>query len=224
MTDIGDQTHNRSGAAQRRASILPLDRFSAFSDGVFAIAITILVLELAVPSLSIPLPEALRELWPDFLGYFISFIYIGGIWISHASMTRLMKRGDSVAYGLNLLMLLFVALLPFMTSLMVTRLSGPDVSLATFIYGLNVLIASLALSLMMFYVAREPRLVVDELADDSLKRLYRQRWIAIGVGAFAVILALVAPFVAVALYLVVAVLFLILPLLGMHRARRNAAR
>jgi len=59
--------------------------------------------------------------------------------------------------------------------------------------------------------------VVDELADDTLKRLYRQRRIAIGVGAFAVILALVAPFVAIALYLILAVLFLVLPLLGMHR-------
>jgi len=221
---MGDQPHNRSGIAQRRATLLPLDRFNAFSDGVFAIAITILVLELAVPSLSVPLPEALRELWPDFLGYFISFFYIGGIWISHASLTHLMKRGDTIAYGLNLLMLLFVALLPFMTRLMVTRISTPDISMATFIYGLNVLIASLTLSLLIFYVARQPQLVVDELADDSLTRLYRQRWIAIGGNAFAVILALVAPFVAVILYLVVAVLFLVLPLLGMHRARRNVAR
>jgi uncharacterized membrane protein len=221
---MGDQSQNRSGIAQRRATILPLDRFNAFSDGVFAIAITILVLELAVPSLSVPLPEALRELWPDFLGYFISFFYIGGIWISHASLTHLMKRGDSIAYGLNLLMLLFVALLPFMTRLMVTRISTPDISMATFIYGLNVLIASLTLSLLIFYVARQPQLLVDELADDSLKRLYRLRWIAIGGNAFAVILALVAPFVAVILYLVVAVLFLVLPLLGMHRARRNATR
>ena len=221
---MGDQPHNRSGIAQRRATLLPLDRFNAFSDGVFAIAITILVLELAVPSLSVPLPEALRELWPDFLGYFISFFYIGGIWISHASLTHLMKRGDTIAYGLNLLMLLFVALLPFMTRLMVTRISTPDISMATFIYGLNVLIASLTLSLLIFYVARQPQLVVDELADDSLKRIYRQRWIAIGGNAFAVILALVAPFVAVILYLVVAVLFLVLPLLGMHRARRNVAR
>ena len=171
-----------------------------------------------------PLPEALRELWPDFLGYFISFFYIGGIWVSHASLTHLMKRGDSIAYGLNLLMLLFVALLPFSTRLMVMRISTPDVSVATFIYGLNVLIASLTLSLLLFYVARQPHLVIDEFADDSLKRLYRQRWIALGVGAFAVLLALVAPLVAVGLYLVVAVLFLIFPLFGMHRARHNAAQ
>jgi hypothetical protein len=66
--------------------------------------------------------------------------------------------------------------------------------------------------------------VVDELADDSLKRIYRQRWIAIGVGTFAIILALVAPLVAVALYLIEALLVIVLPLLGMHRARRSAAR
>ena len=169
-----------------------------------------------------PLPEALRELWPDFLGYFISFFYIGGIWISHASLTHLMKRGDFIAYGLNLLMLLFVALLPFTTRLMVTRISTPDVSIATFIYGLNVLIASITLSVLMFYIARQPQMVIDELADDTLKWLYHQRWIAIGVGAFAVILALVAPLAAVGLYLVIAVLFLVLPLIGLHRARRNA--
>jgi TMEM175 potassium channel family protein len=182
------------------------------------------VLEIAVPSLSSPLNEAFKDLRPDFLGYFISFFYIGGIWISHASLTQLMKRGDSISYGLNLLVLIFVALLPFVTRLMVTRISTVDISMATFIYGLNVLISSLMLSLLMFYVAQQPHLVVDKLADDTLKRLYRQRWIAIGVGTFAVILALVAPFVAVVLYLIVAVLFLLLPIFGMHRARRNFTR
>ena len=224
MNDLGDQSQNRSGTAQRPATILPLDRFNAFSDGVFAIAITILVLELAVPSLSVPLPDALRELWPDFLGYFISFFYIGGIWISHANLTNLMKRGDSISYGLNLLMLLFVALLPFTTKLMVTRISTPDVSLAAVIYGLNVLLASLAMSLLMFYVARQPTLIIDEIADDTLRRLYHQRWIAIGVSTFAVIVALVAPLIAVALYFTAAVLFLVFPLFGMHRARRDIGR
>jgi len=221
---MGTQNQNKTGTTPRRTTILPLDRFNAFSDGVFAIAITILVLELAVPSLAVPLPEAFRELWPDFLGYFISFFYIGGIWISHSNLTHLMKRGDSIAYSLNLLMLLFVALLPFMTRLMVTHLSTPDISIATFIYGLNVLIASLMLSLLIFYIARQPQLLIDKLSDETLKRIYRQRWIAIGVGAFAVILALVAPFVAVVIYLVVAVLFLVLPLLGIRLARRNAAQ
>jgi uncharacterized membrane protein len=208
----------------RQATVLPLDRFNAFSDGVFAIAITILVLELAVPSVSAGILASLRELWPDLLGYFMSFFYIGGVWISHARLTGLMKQGDATAYGLNLVMLLFVALLPFTTGLLVTHLDGPEVTIAAVIYGLNVLVATFAMSLLMFHVARQPLLLADDLADDSLKRMYRQRWIVIGVGTFAVVLAFVAPLVAVALYLVVALLFLVLPLLGMHRARRNAAR
>jgi uncharacterized membrane protein len=166
--------------------------------------------------LSIPLPEALKELWPDFLGYFISFFYIGGIWISHAN---LMERGDSISHGLNLLVPLFVTLLPFTTRLMMTGISTPKISIAAFIYGLNVYIVSLSLSLLMFYVARQPMLIIDDIADDTLRRLYHQRWIAIGVGTLAVILALVVPFVAVTHYLTAAILFLVLPLFGMHRAR-----
>jgi uncharacterized membrane protein len=223
MNNSDQEPLGSNDARQHAATILPLDRFNAVSDGVLASAITILVLELAGPSLSEPLVPALWELWPDFLGYFMSFFYIGGIWISHSSLTQLMKRGDSIAYGLNLLMLLFVALLPFTTRLMVTHMSDPDVATAAIIYGLNVLVASITLTLLMVYVARQPQLLVDDLADNALTRLYRQRWIGVGVGAFAVILAFVAPRAAVALYLLVAVLFLVLPLLGMYRARRRVA-
>ena len=222
MNNSDEEPLGSNDTGQHAATILPLDRFNAFSDGVLAIAITLLVLELAVPPLSEPLLPALRELWPDFLGYFMSFFYIGGIWISHASLTQLMKRGDSIAYGLNLLMLLFVALLPFTTKLMVAHVPEPDVATAAIIYGLNVFVASLTLTLMMVYVARQPQLLVDEIADNALTRLYRQRWIGVGVGAFAIVLAFVAPRAAVALYLLVAVLFLVLPLLGMYRARRRA--
>jgi uncharacterized membrane protein len=121
-------------------------------------------------------------------------------------------------------MLLFVTLLPFTTRLMVIHISTPDVSLAALVYGLNALLATLALSLLMFYIARQPRLMVDEVSDDTLKRMYRQRWFATGVGAFAVILSLVAPLVAIVLYLVEALILLVLPLLGMHRARRKTER
>jgi uncharacterized membrane protein len=58
MTDTGDQTGNNASTVQHRATILPLDRFNSFSDGVFAIAITILVLAIAAPALSVPLPVA----------------------------------------------------------------------------------------------------------------------------------------------------------------------
>ena len=225
MTDETDQKRASEGAKQDHTVFFPsLDRFNAFSDGVLAIAITLLVLELPVPAVSVALLPALKESWPEFLGYLISFAFIGSIWLTHSTLTKMMNRGDSIAYGVNLVLLLFVALLPFSTSLMVTHLAAPDVRVAVIFYGLNVLLASLTLSLLMFYVAREPALVVDQMADETLRMLYRERWVVIAVSVFALAMAFVAPFVAVGLYLVSTVLLLALPLVGLGRRWRRPAR
>ena len=203
----------------RTADVLPLDRFNAFTDGVFAIAITLLVLELSVPAVGGRLLPALAEQWHEFLGYLISFVFIGGIWVSHAGMTKLMRHADTLAYGIDLLMLLFVGVLPFSTNLMVTHLSGPDVEPAVIIYGVNVLLASLALSLLMFYIASERSLVVDGVADETLEAKVRQRWIVIALNVAAIALAVVAPEAAVGLYLVMTFLALALPLIHLRRRR-----
>ena len=199
--------------------LLPLDRFNAFSDGVFAIAITLLALELSVPVASGRLLSALVEQWPEFLGYFISFAFIGGMWLTHARMTRLMKQGDAAVFGINLLVLLFIGVLPFTTSLMVKNLSGPDVEIAVLVYGVNVLIASLLLSFLLVYSARDRRLVEDEVADATLAAIARRRWAAIGIEVIAILFALIVPMVAVALYLAATLLLLIAPLIRLHRSR-----
>jgi uncharacterized membrane protein len=159
------------------------------------------VLESSVPRGAVRVLPALREQWPDFLGYYISFAFIGGIRITHSGATKYMKRGDAAAYGPNLLLLLllFVGLLPFTTDLMVTHLSGPDVEISVLLYGVNVLLGSLMLSLLILYLAREPALLVDNIAEGTLRRLSRQRWTAIGLNVVAIALALVAPLVAVGL-------------------------
>jgi uncharacterized membrane protein len=163
------------------------------------------------------LVPALLESWPDFLGYIMSFAFIGGIWLTHSGLTRFMKRGDTVANGVNLLLLMLVALVPFSTSVMVTHLSTPDIGIAVFVYGMNVLLASLTLSLLIRYIAHEPSLVADDIADETLRRISKQRWISIGVNSIAVAVAFIAPFVAVGLYLIQTILLLVFPLVGMHR-------
>jgi uncharacterized membrane protein len=195
----------------------PLDRFNAFSDGVFAIVITLLVLELPVPAPGVPLSEGLAEAWPDVLGYFISFAFVGGIWLSHAALTKVMKRGDDISFRLNLVMLLFVSLLPFTTKVMVSHMKGPDARIAVVEYGLNLLIASGLLTALMFYAARDRHLVVDNVADERLKRAYRQRRGYLIASAVAVIVALVAPTVALGFYIVLAVAFIVQPLFGARR-------
>jgi uncharacterized membrane protein len=94
MSDEPQRKVEGDGATEQDRRSLPLDRFNAFSDGVFAIAITLLVLELTVPREGVPLLPALRAQWPEFLGYYISFAFIGAIWITHSSVTKSMKRGD----------------------------------------------------------------------------------------------------------------------------------
>jgi uncharacterized membrane protein len=218
-----DQSVRRSvsgSRTSRSADVLPLDRFNAFTDGVFAIAITLLVLELSVPADGGRLLPALAEQRHEFLGYLISFVFIGGMWVNHAGMTKLMRHADTLAYGIDLLMLLFVGVLPFSTNLMVTHLSGPDVEAAVMIYGLNVLLASLCLSLLMFYIASERSLVVDGVADETLEAKVRLRWIVIALNVAAIALAVVAPLAAVGVYLVMTFLALALPLIHLRRRRQ----
>ena len=113
-------------------------------------------------------------------------------------------------------------MLPFTTSLMVRNLSGPDVEVAVLVYGINVLIASLLLSFLLVYIARDRRLVVDEVADDTLAAIARRRWAAIGIEVIAILCALIAPQVAVGLYLVATLLLLIAPLVRLHQSRGRA--
>jgi hypothetical protein len=105
---------------------------------------------------------------------------------------------------------------------MVTHVNSPDVSAGVVFYGINVLLASLMLSLLLFYVAREPGLAVDGIAEQRIKRMYVQRWMVIGVNLFALAMALVAPLIAVGLYLVTTVLFLAMPLLGFGQHWRKS--
>jgi uncharacterized membrane protein len=210
-----------SNAEAKIERTLPLDRFNAFSDGVFAIAITLLVLEITVPKQGVRLLPALREEWPEFLGYYISFAFIGGLWVVHSAVTKLMKRADAVTYALNLVLLLFVGLMPFATNVMVTHLTGADARAAVLLYGVDLLAASLVLSLLILYIAREPTLLVDDIAEGTLRGVARERWISIGLNVFAIAMALLAPLVAVVLYLVGTTILLVIPVVGLRRHRRR---
>jgi TMEM175 potassium channel family protein len=216
---VEPQRPQDSGEVRDRS--LPLDRFNAFSDGVFAIAITLLVLEITVPHADVPVGPALRAQWPEFLGYFISFAFIGGIWIAHSGVTKYMKRADTESYAMNLLLLLFVGLLPFSTALMVTHLNGSDARFSVALYGINLLLASVVLSLLILYLAREPSLLVDNIAEGTLRRISGRRWAALGLNVLALAVGLAAPKAAVGLYLVETALLLVIPFLGMRRHRRQ---
>jgi len=116
----------------------------AFSDGVFAIAITLLVLEIAVPSGSeAHLLGAVLGQWPSYLAYLVSFSTIGAVWLEHTVITEFLESATSTLIRLNLLLLLVVSFLPFPTKLLGEYI-GEDAPerVAVTIYGLNLLLAS----------------------------------------------------------------------------------
>jgi uncharacterized membrane protein len=205
------------GRAEDSAEFHPLDRFNAFSDGVFAIVITLLVLALPVPPENIPVLPALAKSWPEFLGYAISFAFVGGIWLSHAALTKYLKRGDAISFRLNLVLLLFVSLLPFSTHLMVLHVEGEGVREAVAVYGVNLFLASGMMTALMYYAAHDRYLVVDDLADDKLKRAFRRRRAYLVFGALIIVVGLVAPMIALGLYIALTFGFILQPLLGMRR-------
>ena len=91
-------------------------RLEAFSDGVFSIATTLLVLDIALHPPGSPLKQVL-EAWPYYLAYLVSFLTIGGAWLAHTALTDRLARADAILLRLNLLVLLGVGFLPFPTGL-----------------------------------------------------------------------------------------------------------
>ena len=112
-------------------------RLEAFSDGVFAIAVTLLVLDLKVPESPERLLQQLFAEWPSLLGYLVSFSFISASWIAHAGLTHLLRNVDAVFLGLNLLLLLLVSFLPFTTSLFTKHLTDSGERVAVVAFGLN---------------------------------------------------------------------------------------
>jgi uncharacterized membrane protein len=144
------------------------DRTEAFSDGVFAIAITLLVLELKPPNTDHQsLWHGLVHEWPQFAAYLTSFFIIGIMWVNHHSMFRAIVRGDRVLLFLNLLLLLWTSLLPFPTRLVADHLraGGHDAAVAEAVYSANLTLAAIAFSLIWMWAVRGGRLLAAPLGS-----------------------------------------------------------
>jgi uncharacterized membrane protein len=208
-------------------STLPLGRLEALSDGVIAIAITLLALELAVDvDAGDDLLAAILDEWPAYLAYVTSFLTIGVVWMVHSAITAGLRAADGVLYRLNLLLLLLVSFLPFPTKLVGSYVDDEDAErVAVVFYGLTLFAIVVSLTLVVRYASSRPELVGDHVDEEA--QLAASRYtpsyviyaVAIGVG-------LVFPFAAVALYLGAA-LYIGVPartiqrLLRRHESRRS---
>ena len=172
-----------------------IGRILALSDGVFAIAITLLVLQIAVPATTsgAALPEALLALWPRYLAYAVSFVVIARFWITHRLAFRLIARDDAVLTWLNLLLLMFVGFLPFPTAVLGSHGGSPA---AAVLYATSVILASIASAAYWWYASGRGRLLRPD-ADRARVRALRARGL-LGPAFFTLTLpiAVFAPYAA----------------------------
>jgi uncharacterized membrane protein len=207
----------------------PKGRVEAFSDGVFAIAITLLVLEIAVPTVNGH--ELLRELWGErqiFLTYFVAFMAIGVVWMEHSVLVDSLHHVDAVFMRLNLLLLLLVAFLPYPARLMSDYFHAHDLSgerVGVVYFGLVLFLQSVMLLVLARYAEREELLGQDTREERAeAGRVKYQVTPSLILYAVAAGLGLLLPYVGIALYLLIA-LYLAIPIQTVRRMLgRGSAR
>jgi len=148
-----------------------LDRTLAISDGVFAFAVTLLVLDLIVPSLapgasSIDLWQALTKEYISFFSYILSFLIAGVWWNAHHRNFDRIRRSDSALRWLNLLFLLWIALLPFFTKILDQYI---NLQLGVVLYATDQAAAGIFLTLIWMYASKNHRLIDKNMNESSIK-------------------------------------------------------
>lgn len=186
------------------------NRIEAFSDGMFAIAITLLILEIKVPAPgSGGLGKALLQQWPSYLAFLLSFFYIGVMWMNHHRMFTHIRRSNDTLLILNLLLLLGVTAVPFPTAVLAAHLGTPDQRTAALFYnGVYVVIALFFNVLWRYAVRRE---LLDKSLTSSAAMITRQYAVGPLMYALCMVLAFFNVRVSLGLNVALAVYFALPP-------------
>jgi uncharacterized membrane protein len=194
-------------------------RLETFADGVMAIAITLLILEVRVPAVGgRSLSTELAAEWPSYAGYVVSFLTIGIIWVNHHQMFKLIGRVTHGFLMLNVIFLMTIAFLPFPTALVADYIRIPDSRTpATVVYGLTMVAIAIMFNVVWRSASRDGRLLidgVDRAGVDRISKSYLGGPIAYTV---ATLLAFVNAFLSLGVFAAMA-LFWLLPSSGIQFA------
>jgi uncharacterized membrane protein len=194
-------------------------RIEAFSDGMFAIAITLLILEIKIPPAGQGnLAAALLRQWPSYLAFFLSFAFIGIMWMNHHRMFRHIERSNDTLLVLNLLLLLGVTAIPFPTAVLAVHLGTSGQRTAALLYnGVFVVIAIFFNVLWRYAVSRR---LLDKSMQASAAMISRQYAYGPLMYAACFVVAWIDVRVSIALNVALAIFFALPPSL-MRRADSN---
>ena len=203
---MGDETGERSQTT----------RLEAFSDGVFAIAITLLVLEIRVP----PAPEGaaagarlvteLRHLWPSYLGFAMSFAVVGIMWANHHNVLKLVRRADPTFVGINTLLLFCVSFLPFPTAVLAEYLRVPaERTTAALVSGGTLTVTAVVFNALWLYASRWGALLRADVDREQVRTITRRYMPGAPLYLAATLLALWSVAASLAMHGLLAVLYVL---------------
>jgi uncharacterized membrane protein len=200
-------------------------RLEAFSDGVLAIVITLLILDVKVPPAATGhLGRELAAQWPQYAAYLTSFLVIGIIWLNHHATVQLLARTDHTVQVLNLLLLLPISVLPWPTAVLAEYVhegTAGDQRVAVALYGATSTLMALAFNVLWRYVLRHPELRRPDVDRQDLA--VRNRRYNLGLPAYpvATLLGLLSETLFIGLMLALALMYL-LPTPEIRGVRRPA--
>lgn len=190
-------------------------RIEGFSDGFFAIVITLLVLDLRVPELADAaakhsLLNAVYELWPAFAGFAVSFLNIYILWVAHHELIRIVTRANTQFLYLNGGLLFGIALMPFSTSLLASRLGSIDAQLAAAFYTGVLLWVAFFYNLVWRYVSTHPDRLLPSVTPNDRKRIGRTYAVTLALYAAAFALSWAAPLWSILITVALAIFFAVI--------------
>jgi uncharacterized membrane protein len=189
------------------SSTISSSRLETFSDGVFAIAATLLILDVrAGPG---ELGGRLVHIWPSYVAYAVSFLTIGIIWINHHTVFTQIRRVDRLFLLINVAFLMLVAFIPFPTSLIASHLRGSDLEPAALAYGATLTITAAFFNLLWFYASSGHRLLRPDADPRVISGISRSFWPGPFIYLGATLMALVSPIASVVCFGLVAVFYVI---------------
>jgi uncharacterized membrane protein len=188
-------------------------RMEAFSDGVLAIVITLLILDVKVPTAAGGhLARELAHQWPQYVAYLVSFLVVGIVWLNHHATVQLLSRTDHAVQVLNLLLLLPVSVLPWPTAVLAEYVhegTDGDQRVAVVLYGTTSTLMALGFNMLWRYVLRHPELWKPQVDRASLAVRNRRYNVGLPLYPAATLLGLLSVTLFIGLMLALAVMYLL---------------
>ena len=194
-------------------------RLETFSDGVFAIAATLLILDVKLPEDG-GVAHGFLHIWPSYAAYTLGFVTIGIMWINHHAVFACIDRVDRTFLTINVLFLMLIAFVPFPTRVLAEHLQH-DAKAAAFVYGLTMVLMAILYNVLWFYAARGRRLIAADADQRTVTGISRAFMPGVPIYAVATLSALFSSWLSAGLYAAIALFYVLESSLFGHDERET---